>query len=121
MLCLGTLRDEEGDAARRPRQRAGGARVRRRAAAAPGWTRRRWPAWRLACVGAADLPDTVQSFVAEQAEGIPFLVEEVLAGLIGEGALTERDGSWHAADLVAAAVPATFADAVRRRLDCRGR
>jgi len=64
-----------------------------------------------ACVGAAQLPDTIQSFVAGQAEGIPFLVEEVLAGLIGEGALTERDGSWHAADLVTAAVPATFADA----------
>ena len=39
----------------------------------------------LACVGAADLPAAVQSFVAERAEGIPFLVEEILAGLIGEG------------------------------------
>ena len=71
----------------------------------------------LACVGAADLPGAVQSLVAERAEGIPFLVEEVLAGLIGDGALTERDGRWHAADLAAAGVPATFADAVRRRLD----
>ena len=53
----------------------------------------------LACVGAADLPDAVQSFVAERAEGVPFLVEEVLAGLIGDGALTERDGRWQAGDL----------------------
>src|SRR6516164_2823304 len=45
----------------------------------------------LACVGAVDLPRPVQSFVAERAEGIPFLVEEVLAGLIAEGALAERD------------------------------
>ena len=76
----------------------------------------------VACIGAAELPDTIQSFVAEQAEGVPFLVEEVLAGLIGEGALTERGGAdWHAADLVTAAVPATFADAVRRRLRCGGR
>ena len=71
----------------------------------------------LACVGAAELPGAVQSLVAERAEGIPFLVEEVLAGLIGDGALTERDGRWHAGDLAAAGVPATFADAVRRRLD----
>ena len=52
----------------------------------------------LACVGAADLPRPVQSFVAERAEGIPFLVEEVLAGLIAEGALAERDGTWQAGD-----------------------
>ena len=55
--------------------------------------------------------------MAERAEGIPFLVEEVLAGLVGDGALTERGGRWHAADLSAPGVPATFADAVRRRLD----
>ena len=70
-----------------------------------------------ACLDAADLPGAVHAFVAERAEGIPFLVEEVLAGLVGEGTLTERDGRWHAADLSAPGVPATFADAVRRRLD----
>jgi len=70
-----------------------------------------------ACLHAADLPDAVHAFVAGRAEGIPFLVEEVLAGLVGEGTLTERDGRWHAADLSAPGVPATFADAVRRRLD----
>jgi hypothetical protein len=32
----------------------------------------------------------VHEFVAGRAEGVPFLVEEVLAGLVGEGALTER-------------------------------
>ena len=71
----------------------------------------------LACVGAADLPSAVQSLVAERAEGLPFLVEEILAGLIGEGSLTEQDGRWHAGDLARAGVPGTFADAVRRRLD----
>ena len=70
-----------------------------------------------ACLDAADLPAGVHAFVAGRAEGIPFLVEEVLAGLVGEGTLTERDGRWHAADLSAPGVPATFADAVRRRLD----
>jgi len=116
VLCAGTLRDEEGGGAA---GLASGLEARGSAAVLP--LARLDPAamarMATACVGAADLPDTVQSLVAEQAEGIPFLVEEVLAGLIGEGALTERDGSWHAADLVAVAVPVTFADAVRRRLD----
>ncbi len=115
VLCAGTLRGDEGDGA------AGlASALKARGSAAM------LPLGRLdlamvadmaeACVGAARLPDAVQSFVAARAEGIPFLVEEILAGLIGEGALTERDGGWHAADLAAAAVPATFADAVRRRL-----
>jgi DNA-binding CsgD family transcriptional regulator len=116
VLCVGTLRDEEGD---RAAGLAGALKARGSAAVLP--LRRLDPAamarMAAACVGAAQLPDAVQSLVAEQAEGIPFLVEEILAGLIGEGALTERDGSWHAADLAAASVPATFADAVRHRLD----
>ena len=71
----------------------------------------------LACVGGAGLPDAVQSFVAERSEGVPFMVEEVLAGLIGDGTLAERDGHWHAADLAGTGLPATFADAVRDRLE----
>jgi hypothetical protein len=39
-----------------------------------------------ACLAAADLPTGVHAFVAGRAEGIPFLVEEVLAGLVGRGA-----------------------------------
>ncbi len=115
VLCAGTLRDDEGDGAAglaSALEARGSAAVLPLARLDPVAVAR----MAAACVGAVQLPDTVQSFVAEQAEGIPFLVEEVLAGLIGEGALTERDGSWHAADLVTAAVPVTFADAVRRRL-----
>jgi len=52
-----------------------------------------------ACVGAAGLPDAVQSLVAQRAEGLPFLVEEVLASLIGGRSLIERDGRWEAGDL----------------------
>ncbi|HEY2692872.1 MAG TPA: AAA family ATPase [Streptosporangiaceae bacterium] len=116
VLCLGTLRDEEGEGA------AGLASMleaRGSAAVLPLGRLDQAATARmaLACVGAADLPDPVQSFVAERAEGIPFLVEEVLAGLIGAGALRERDGRWNASDLAGSALPATFADAVRRRLD----
>ena len=116
VLCVGTLRAEEGAEA------AGLARVleaRGSAAALP--LGRLDPAamarMALACVGGSDLPGTVQSLVAERSEGVPFLVEEVLAGLIGDGTLTERDGRWHTADLAGAGLPATFTDAVHRRLD----
>jgi len=116
VLCLGTLRDEPGGAAA---DLAGALEARASAAVLP--LRRLGAAatarMALACVAAADLPEAIQSFVAERAEGIPFLVEEVLAGLIAEGALAERDGRWQASGLASAGIPATFADAVRRRLD----
>ena len=116
VLCVGTLRDEDGGEVAGLASALG---ARGSAAVLP--LGRLDPAaaarMALACVGAADLPGAVQSLVAERAEGLPFLVEEILAGLIGEGSLTELDGRWHAGDLARAGVPGTFADAVRRRLD----
>jgi DNA-binding CsgD family transcriptional regulator len=116
VVCLGTLRDEEGSGA------AGLASALEARGSAAVLPLRRldlaaMARMTLACMGAADLPRPVQSFVAERAEGVPFLVEEVLAGLIAEGALAERDGTWQADDLAAAGIPGTFADGVRRRLD----
>ena len=115
VLCLATLRDEGGEAA------ALASALAARGSAAILALGRLDPAamadMARACLDAAHLPSTVDEFVAGRAEGIPFLVEEVLAGLVGEGALTERDGRWHAADLSSPGVPATFADAIRRRLD----
>ena len=116
VLCVGTLRDEEGTAT------AGLARVLEARGSAVVLALDRLDAaaadrMALACVGAGRLPDAVRSLVADRAEGLPFLVEEVLAGLIGDGSLTERDGQWLVSGLAGAAVPGTFADAVRRRLD----
>ena len=115
LLCLGTLREEDGaktaelavaleargSAAVLPLRRLGDADTARMA---------------RECVSAADLPQAVQSLIAQRAEGLPFLVEEVLASLIGDGSLVERDGRWDAAALGGTPVPATFADAVHRRL-----
>jgi DNA-binding CsgD family transcriptional regulator len=117
VLCLGTVRVEEGTAAA---GLASTLEARGSAAVLPVGRLDSAATARmaLACVGATGLPGAVQSLVAERAEGIPFLVEEVLAGLIGDGKLAERDGRWrHTADLAGAGLPATFADAVRRRLD----
>src|SRR4029077_20570642 len=69
-----------------------------------------------ACLAAGAMRAAVHEVVAGRAEGIPFLVEEVLAGLVAEGTLAERDGRWHAADLSAPGGPATVADAMSRRL-----
>jgi len=114
VLCVATLRGEGGEAAALASALAarGSAAVLPLARLDPAAMTR----MAQACLD-TDLPDGVHAVVAERAEGIPFLVEEVLAGLVGEGALTEGDGRWRAADLAAPGVPATFADAVRRRLD----
>ena len=120
VLCVATLREEGGEAAALAHALTarGSAAVlplgRLDAADMAGMARACLDA---ADLPAADLPASVHAVVADRAEGIPFLVEEVLAGLIGEGALTERDGRWLAADLTAPGIPATFADTVRRRLD----
>ena len=115
VLCVGTLRGEQGAAARL----AGALELRGSADVVP--LSRLDPAatarMTLACLGGTGLPEPVQSFVAERAEGVPFLVEEVLAGLIGDGTLAERDGRWQAGDLTGPGLPVTFADAVRDRLE----
>jgi len=120
LLCVATLRDEGPGMAGTQASALASALAARGSAAVLPLARLDQAAMAdmaRACLDAADLPDVVHAVVAERAEGIPFLVEEVLAGLVGEGALTERDGRWRSADLATPGVPATFADAVRRRLD----
>jgi DNA-binding CsgD family transcriptional regulator len=119
VLCLGTLRQEEhaeSAALARMLEARGAAVLLPLARLDPAAMAR----MAMASLGAAELPDAVQSFVAERAEGIPFLIEEVLAALIGEGTLTEQEGSWHAVELAASAIPVTFAEGVRRRLEAMG-
>jgi DNA-binding CsgD family transcriptional regulator len=69
-----------------------------------------------ACLRSTALPAPVEELVRERADGLPFLVEELLAGLIGGGSLVERDGSWTTSGAVGAVLPSTFAGAVARRL-----
>ena len=114
VLCVGTLRDRGRRRGGRTGQHAGGARIGGRAAAGPAGSGGGGPHGAGLRRRAIDLPDAVQSLVAERAEGLPFLVEEVLAALIGDGTLAERDGGWHAAALARTGLPATFADAVLR-------
>jgi len=115
VLCLGSLRDQDGAKAA---ELAALLEARGSAVVLPLGRLGQRDSARMAraCVGAAGLPDAVQSLVAQRAEGLPFLVEEVLASMIAVGSLIERDGHWEAGDLAGTPVPVTFADAVRRRL-----
>jgi DNA-binding CsgD family transcriptional regulator len=70
-----------------------------------------------ACLDTEELPAAVEAFLVARADGLPFLVEELLAGLVGSGVLAERDGSWSVTGPLGGRVPPTFADAVGRRLD----
>jgi DNA-binding CsgD family transcriptional regulator/tetratricopeptide (TPR) repeat protein len=73
-----------------------------------------------ACLKAGELPEPVQAFVAERADGVPFLVEELLASLLEDGVLAERGGRWETTGPLAGRVPASFADTVARRLEAAG-
>jgi len=70
-----------------------------------------------ACLGATVLPTEVESSIRAGAEGLPFLAEELLAGLVGAGVLVERDGAWSVTGAVDWHLPPSFAAAVTRRLD----
>jgi DNA-binding CsgD family transcriptional regulator len=116
IVCLGTLRAEEDGAGRG----LIGALVDRRAARVVELARLGDEATvRLAraCLGAAALPAEVEAFVGARADGLPFLVEELLAGLVGAGELVERDGDWSTTGQLGGRLPPTFAGAVGRRLD----
>ncbi len=72
-----------------------------------------------ACLGAAVLPVEVETLLCADADGLPFLVEELLAGMVGARVLVERNGRWTTTGPLREGrrVPPTFADTVGRRLD----
>jgi DNA-binding CsgD family transcriptional regulator/tetratricopeptide (TPR) repeat protein len=72
------------------------------------------------CLGTDDVPDEVVESVAAGSEGNPFLVEELLAGLVASGALRFEGGRWRAAGRLAPTVPFDFAESLRPRLAALG-
>lgn len=71
------------------------------------------------CLEAAHVPEPVLS-IAARADGVPFLVEELLAVAVASGALVDEGESWTLSTAVEPIVPLTFADSVRRRLAALG-
>lgn len=69
-----------------------------------------------ACVDGAELPEQVLRYVVDASEGLPLLVEELLAGLVDAGALAHGEDGWRASAALPSTVPWSIADSVRRRL-----
>jgi hypothetical protein len=69
-----------------------------------------------ACLGSAFPPPDVVGFLAARSDGLPFLVEELLAGLVSCGALVRKGAGWEAVSRLTPAVPLSLAETVRQRL-----
>ena len=68
------------------------------------------------CLDAPLLPTDLSGLLA-RADGIPFLVEELLAAAIDAGALARKGKDWVVRSVAEPLIPRTFADSVRRRLE----
>jgi hypothetical protein len=69
-----------------------------------------------AALGTADPPSELVTAVGERAGGSPFLIEELLASLVGVGALVRSGVGWKVRGALPAVVPESFAMAVADRL-----
>jgi DNA-binding CsgD family transcriptional regulator len=70
-----------------------------------------------ACLGTDAPPPEAVGCVAADSEGNPFLVEELLAGLVTSGRLVREDGAWTVTGALRPSVPFDFAASLRPRLD----
>jgi DNA-binding CsgD family transcriptional regulator len=68
------------------------------------------------CLGDAAVPAEVLRLVVDRADGLPFFVEELLAGLRNDDALVREDGRWVVHRPQRGRPPATFQESVRRRV-----
>jgi predicted ATPase len=69
-----------------------------------------------ACLG-GPAPTDVEALVRAHADGLPFLVEELLAALVDSSALARSGEGWELRRAPEPAVPLTFMQTVRQRLD----
>jgi DNA-binding CsgD family transcriptional regulator len=72
-----------------------------------------------ACLGTEAVPPEVLAF-ARRSDGVPFLVEELLAVAVASGSLVDDGEAWSMSAGVEPIVPFTFADGIRRRLRVLG-
>ncbi|MGI5131396.1 AAA family ATPase [Pseudonocardia sp. CA-107938] len=68
-----------------------------------------------ACLQVSAAPPEVLEFVRAHAEGSPFLVEELLAGLVASDALTFVDGRWSRSGELTPTVPSGLKESIRSR------
>lgn len=72
------------------------------------------------CLDLATYPESVADLLSTYSDGLPFLVEELLASWIDSGALTPGTEGWTVAEELSPIAPLTFADTVNRRLEALG-
>jgi DNA-binding CsgD family transcriptional regulator/tetratricopeptide (TPR) repeat protein len=118
VMCLSTLRSEPSPALGLVRRLSAG-----RAASVID-LRRLDPAdvtaIACACLATTELPGPVAELLSAHADGLPFFVEELLAGAAGSGALVRDGDGWTVAGPLEAGVPDSFVDSVDRRLVALG-
>ena len=69
-----------------------------------------------ACLRTPTAPPGLAAFVRAHGDGNPFLVEELLAGLVAAGSLRRADDGWTSDVELTPAVPASLRESIRRRL-----
>jgi DNA-binding CsgD family transcriptional regulator len=69
-----------------------------------------------ACLATSAPPAGLTGFVRAHGDGTPFLVEELLAGLVAAGTLRHEGGVWAAGDELTPTVPASLRESIRRRV-----
>lgn len=67
------------------------------------------------CAG-ADLPEPAVRFVTEQADGLPYAVEELVSGLLASGSLVRERSGWRLVGQLDRLVPSPVAHSVAERL-----
>jgi DNA-binding CsgD family transcriptional regulator len=70
-----------------------------------------------ACLGFGEPPPRVRDLVRAASDGSPFLVEELLAGLVASDELRLDEGRWVSEGDLTPTVPASLRDSIGRRLD----
>ncbi len=118
VLCLATVRDEEDGAGLRLARTLHA----RRASSVVELGRlgeHEVDEMLASCLGAPVEAPELRALAA-RADGVPFLVEELLAVAASSGALVQRHGAWAYEPSTEHVVPLTFADSVRRRLATLG-
>jgi len=68
-----------------------------------------------ACLATPSPPAGLTGFVRTHGDGTPFLVEELLAGLVAAGTLRREDGMWVVAGELTPKVPASLRESIARR------
>ncbi len=119
IACLCTLRPEESS----PGMAVASALIARRAASAielfplPGSD---VSSMARACLNSPSLPEEFDSLLRECSDGLPFLVEELLAGAAGAGVVVRTERGWTVEGGLEPAVPRTFMATVVERLGALG-